>query len=368
MQSNQKLAAQQMTNINDKDQLIYKKALYLEYNKITNDLYTNFKDQLQNILENVKLSQSLETIFHLLTFQQRCIRNFCYENPHFKVLNASSITATFQKSFQTLKRAIYVTCTISAQGYTSAYSNNFGLLQKDDTILFRDNSLKSLKRSELLHPKIDKIKKKIDKNECLLQELCPIFSGNQVSFQCQNVTYILIDNVRHTCGPTILNFQPFPAQIVIHNKNVNFRESQHFSLKLDEFANNHKQISLFQPRDVNSTIFQKIGNFIQFASPHHKWAIFSGALTIFLTVVLMCFLIACLKPQILEFFCKCFFGKNCCCRKLLRNQINVREQRINQEEINLHQPLTRPTVCIVENPSCRCLTPNWGACRGRIRV
>ena len=115
MQNNQKLAAQQMANINNKDQLIYKKALYLEYNKITNDLYTNFKDQLQNILENVKLSQSLETIFHLLTFQQRCIRNFCYENPHFKVLNSTSITATFQKSFQTLKRAIFVTCTVQSR-------------------------------------------------------------------------------------------------------------------------------------------------------------------------------------------------------------------------------------------------------------
>ena len=56
MQNNQRLAAQQMSTLNNKEQLIYKKAPYLEFNTITNSLYTNFKDQLQNILESVKLS------------------------------------------------------------------------------------------------------------------------------------------------------------------------------------------------------------------------------------------------------------------------------------------------------------------------
>ena len=128
--------------------------------------------------------------------------------------------------------------------------------------------------------------------------------------------------------------------------------------------------TLFQPRNVNHTVFHKISNFLQFASPHHKIAIFSGAIAVFVLFILMCFIIACLKPQFLDFFCKCCFSKTCCFHRLLQKQIAIkRAHNQTTEDIKLRQPLRRQNYeCIVNNPICHCLTPNFGICKGRVTV
>ena len=41
---------------------------------------------------------------------------------------------------------------------------------------------------------INEMKKPIDTRNCLLEQLCPIFSNRLVSFQCVNLTQITIDS------------------------------------------------------------------------------------------------------------------------------------------------------------------------------
>ena len=367
MQSNQRLAINQMNSITAKERMIYRKALFLEFSSLTNNIFNNYIFQLQTILEGIKLSPPLDISFHLLASRQKCSGIYCYENPYFKIINETSLSVTFQHSQQTLSKSAFITCTITSQGFTSIYSNTFALLSQDNTLLFQNKDLKSLKLSDLLHPRVDEIKKTINTNNCLMGQLCPIFSNRLVSFQCQNLTTITIDDTTYTCAPNILNFLPFPTKIKIHDKIIHFQASSHFSQKINKYSNNHKEISLFQNRNENHTILKKIGNVIQYATPNSRFAFFSGLFLVIFIFVICCFLLACFRPGCLDFFLSCC-NKSCCLRQTLQRQMAI-NQPINQtEEL---QPMNRPQpgnhLCTMGIPACKCLTANHGSCIGRQR-
>ena len=355
-----------MNTISSKEKMIYRKALFLEFSTLTNNIFNNYIFNLQTILENIKLSPVLDISFHLLAFKQKCSGIFCYENPYFKIINETSLSVTFERSHQTLSKSAFVTCTITNQGFTSIYSNTFALLSKDNTLLFQNKDLKSLKLTDLLHPKINEIKKTIDINNCLLGQLCPIFSNKLVSFQCQNLTQVIIDDTTYSCAPDILNFLPFPTKIEIHGKTIHFQASSHFSQKINKYSNNHGEISLFQNRDKKHTIFKKLGNFISYATPNSRFAFFSGLFLVIFIFLTCCFLLACFKPACLDVFLFCC-NRDCCIRRALQRQMAVNRPTNNTQELQPMNPQPRNHLCTLGIPGCQCLQPNHGSCTGRQR-
>ena len=368
MQNNQKIAISQMNDISLQEKQIYRKSLFLEFNSLTKSIFDNYIINLQTILENIKLSPVFDISFHLLTFKQKCSGIFCFQNPYFRKINETSLSVTFERSHQTLAKSVFITCTISAQKTTSIYSNTFALLSKNDILLFQDKNLKSIKLDALLHPTINEMIKPIDTRNCLLEQLCPIFSDRLVSFQCVNLTQISIDNKRYMCSPDILNFLPFPTKIEIHGKIINFQASSHFSQKISKYANDYGQISLFQNREKNHTIFKKLENFITYATPNTKFAFFSGLFMIFFIFLSSCLVLACCKPACLDalFFC---CNKTCIIRRALQRQIAINAP-IQQPEQELEPMHPRPVnnLCALELEGCQCLKPNYRlVCKGRRR-
>ena len=197
-------------------------------------------------------------------------------------------------------------------------------------------------------------------------QLCPIFNNRLVSFQCQNLTQITIDDITYTCSPNILNFLPFPSKIEIHGKTINFQASSHFSQKINKYSNNYGEISLFQNRNKNHTIFKKLGNFISYATPNSRFAFFSGLFLVFFIFVTCCFLLACCKPGCLDAFLFCC-SKGCCIRKALQRQMAVNRPINQTQELQPMNPQPRNHLCTLGLPGCQCLTPNYGFCIGRQR-
>ena len=369
MKNNQKIAISQMNNISKQEKQVYRKSLFLEFNSLTQNVFDNYIISLQTILENIKLSPVFDIAFHLLTFSQKCSGIFCFTNPYFRKLNETSLSVTFERSHQSLAKSVFITCTINAQKTTSVYSNKFALLDKNDMLLFQDKSLRSIRLDELLHPTINEMRKPIDTNNCLLEILCPIFSDKLVSFQCINVTQIIIDDRKFTCSPHILNFLPFPQKIEINGKTIKFQASSHFSQKISKYANNYGQITLFQNRENNHTIFKKFQNFIIYATPNTKFAFFSGLLLVFFLFLSSCLVLACCKPGCLDalFFC---CSKSCIIRRALQRQIRVNNP-VHQPAQELQPMNPRPAneLCAQNLPGCQCLRPNYNLiCRGRMRI
>ena len=212
------------------------------------------------------------------------------------------------------------------------------------------------------------MKKPIDTRNCLLEQLCPIFSDRLVSFQCVNLTQITIDNRKFTCSPDILNFLPFPQKIEIHGKIINFQASSHFSQKINKYANDYGQITLFQNRENNHTIFKKLENFIAYATPNTKFAFFSGLFMVFFIFLSLCLVLACCRPACLDalFFC---CNKTCIIRRALQRQIAINTP-VHQPAQELQPMHPRPIneLCAQDLPGCQCLKPNYNLiCKGRRR-
>ena len=104
--------AQTIKNLNIYEKKVHYQTLYLEFAQISSNIYELFIYALSQIKKSVKPTRTVNIIFELMTGSQFCELNQCFSAPVFNQINETYLQVTFTKTFQTLKRAIFVSCTI----------------------------------------------------------------------------------------------------------------------------------------------------------------------------------------------------------------------------------------------------------------
>ena len=139
----------------------------------------------------------------------------CYSLPIFTVLGDGEIQIQIQTSHQTLAKALYISCTVLQNQRTSIYSHKIGLIDHKEEIHFPNNDLPSLNLTDLIHPNIDKVTRKITIEDLIVEKIYPIYYDKSISLQCLKPKFILIDEKKKYCDFATLSFQNFPKIIEI---------------------------------------------------------------------------------------------------------------------------------------------------------
>ena len=132
--------AQTIKNLNIDEKKVHYQTLYLEFAQISSNIYELFIYALSQIKKSVKPTRTVNIIFELMTGSQFCELNQCFSAPVFNQINETYLQVTFTKTFQTLKRAIFVSCTIYNDMTVSVYSHSLAFLEL--YILITKNSAK----------------------------------------------------------------------------------------------------------------------------------------------------------------------------------------------------------------------------------
>ena len=121
--------AQTIKNLNIYEKKVHYQTLYLEFAQISSNIYELFIYALSQIKKSVKPTRTVNIIFELMTGSQFCELNQCFSAPVFNQINETYLQVTFTKTFQTLKRAIFVSCTIYNDMTVSVYSHSLAFLE-----------------------------------------------------------------------------------------------------------------------------------------------------------------------------------------------------------------------------------------------
>ena len=174
------------------------------------------------------------------------MNNLCYSPPIFTVLGDDQIQIQMQTSHQTLAKAHYISCTVLQNHRTSIYSHKIGLIDLNEEIHFPNNDLPSLNLSDLIHPNIDKVTRKISIEDLIVEKIYPIYSDKSISLQCLQPKFILIDGKQKYCDQTTLSFQTFPEIIEIDGQKLSPHIlPKRFSAKLNFANDDFRGISFF---------------------------------------------------------------------------------------------------------------------------
>lgn len=161
--------AQTIKNLNIDEKKVHYQTLYLEFAQISSNIYELFIYALSQIKKSVKPTRTVNIIFELMTGSQFCELNQCFSAPVFNQINETYLQVTFTKTFQTLKRAIFVSCTIYNDMTVSVYSHSLAFLTKNGTLHFDNKKLSSIPLSFLSNSNIDNIRRPISKNDLIQQ-------------------------------------------------------------------------------------------------------------------------------------------------------------------------------------------------------
>ena len=161
--------AQTIKNLNIYEKKVHYQTLYLEFAQISSNIYELFIYALSQIKKSVKPTRTVNIIFELMTGSQFCELNQCFSAPVFNQINETYLQVTFTKTFQTLKRAIFVSCTIYNDMTVSVYSHSLAFLTKNGTLHFDNKKLSSIPLSFLSNSNIDNIRRPISKNDLIQQ-------------------------------------------------------------------------------------------------------------------------------------------------------------------------------------------------------
>ena len=302
--------AQTIKNLNIDEKKVHYQTLYLEFAQISSNIYELFIYALSQIKKSVKPTRTVNIIFELMTGSQFCELNQCFSAPVFNQINETYLQVTFTKTFQTLKRAIFVSCTIYNDMTVSVYSHSLAFLTKNGTLHFDNKKLSSIPLSFLSNSNIENIRRPISKNDLIQQSIYPIYKNNEVSLQCLNITTIKIQGKTSNCDPFTIQWIPAPAQISIHGKIINFLSESHFKNSIQLYQNNLKRLNSFQENTYVHSTFSKIKNFFSHPSTDLKTASIVSTSVATICLALTCLLCsACCCPSIvtscLQVCCLC---------------------------------------------------------------
>ena len=300
--------AKALKNLSVDEKKIHYQTLFLEYTDISNRLHEAFIYSLAEIMKSVKPSRTIKIIFNLMTSSQYCELNQCFSAPIFNQINKTHLQVQFSKTYQTLQKAIFLSCTIYHDMTTSVYSHSLAFLTKNGTLNFDNKQLSSIPISFISNANIDSIRRPIKKDDLIQEMIYPIYKNNEVSLQCLNITKIKVQNKVLNCDPFGIQWITAPTNIEIHGKTVNFFSENHVTSSLQLYQNNLKKLNSFQNNTYIHSTFSKIKDFFTHPSTDLKMASFisSGLATVFLAITcLLC--AACCCPSLLT---SCLQG--CC--------------------------------------------------------
>ena len=290
------------------DKKLHYQTLFLEYTDIANQLHEAFVYSLAEIIKSIQPSRTIKIIFNLMTSSSYCELNQCFSAPIFNQINKTHLQVQFSKTYQTLQKAIFLSCTIYHDMTTSIYSHSLGFLTKNGTLNFDNKKLSSIPISFISNANIDSVRRPIKKDDLIQEMIYPIYKNHEVSLQCLNITKIKVQNKVLNCDPFGLQWISAPSNIEIHGKTVNFFSENHVTSSLQLYQNNLKKLNSFQNNTYVHSTLSKITDFFTHPSTDLKLASFisSGLATIFLAITcLLCS--ACCCPSLLT---SCLQG--CC--------------------------------------------------------
>ena len=266
-----------------------RKELYIELRTFKSNALQNFLYNLDEILKTIRLDPHFEIVFQLLRKHEYCLNNLCYSLPIFTVLGDNQIQIQIQISHQTLAKAHYVSCTVLHNHRTSIYSHKIGLIDINEEIHFPDNDLPSLNLTDLIHPDIDKVTRKISINDLIIEKIYPIYSEKLISLQCLKPKFILIDGKQKFCDLTTLSFQPFPEIIEIDGQKLSPHIlPKRFSAKLNFANTDFRGISFFHKTEMTDpSIGQDVVAFFENATPIKYSLVFTALAAGFLVFMLL---------------------------------------------------------------------------------
>ena len=152
--------AKALKNLSVDEKKIHYQTLFLEYTDISNRLHEAFIYSLAEIMKSVKPSRTIKIIFNLMTSSQYCELNQCFSAPIFNQINKTHLQVQFSKTYQTLQKAIFLSCTIYHDMTTSVYSHSLAFLTKNGTLNFDNKQLSSIQISFISNANIDSIRRK----------------------------------------------------------------------------------------------------------------------------------------------------------------------------------------------------------------
>ena len=137
----QQQLAKNFNAMQNSEKSLARKELYIELRTFKENALQNFLFDLNEILKTIKLDPHFDIVFQLLREHEFCLNNVCYSLPIFTVLDAHQIQIQVQLSHQTLAKAHYVSCTIPQNEWTSIFSHQISIIDKNEELHFPENSL-----------------------------------------------------------------------------------------------------------------------------------------------------------------------------------------------------------------------------------
>ena len=335
--------AQAINSLTAQEKKVHYQTLYLEYSQIANNIFEAFMYNLNQIKKNIQPSFTIQIIFELMTKNEFCDLNQCFSDPIFSSFNETFIQVSFTKSYQTLKKGLFISCTIFPDMTTSIYSHVLGFIGSDNAIHFDDKKLSTIQKSFLSHSKIDDVRRHIESTDLIQGEIYPIYNDNSVSIQCLNVTKITISDKEFNCDPHGLQFQPLPKTVKIHGKTINFLSENHFISSVKLYANNIEKLNAFQQKTYTQPTLDKIKNFFSHTTDM-KYATFisSSAAIISISLVLLCCAGCCcpsLLSSCLQFCCCCGCKAGSCIARFFTSRLQAYSNHTTTQQQEQH-PLT----------------------------
>ena len=294
-----------------------------------------------------------------MTDQQYCELSICYSTPLFRSSNSTAIEIQFTTQTQTLKRAVYVSCTIKTGSLTSIYSHKTGFMTPDNIIHFNEKELSSITVDQLSHVSIDGILRPLNESDYIQGSLYPIYHGNLVSLQCYNATEIVIDNKEKiNCSPEALFFRELPDLVQIYGKSIKFRDNSLFTADTSVYANDLKKINEFQPNKYTQSHFNKLSNFFTERHPLKDATFISTSVAGYALMILLCCCMACCCPAACSTFLTKCCGLGCNVGSLIARRLTPRHRPPPQHQLRRLNPIPEQEqpnrACINGVDHCEC--------------
>ena len=200
-----------LSGLSKEEKLLKYQTFHINVQATISNIYQKYEYSLQKLAAQIQPHKILRIIFGLMTTQQYCELSVCYSTPLFRSSNSTAIEIQFSTQTQTLKRAVYLSCTIKTGSLTSIYSHKTGFMTPDNIIHFNEKELSSVPLDQLSHVSIDKILRPLNESDFIQDILYPIYHGDLVSLQCKNATEIIIDKKEKiNCSPQAIFFRELP--------------------------------------------------------------------------------------------------------------------------------------------------------------